>query len=576
MFLTMTWSKKLFDFLTLFLIYQIILCTNGKKCRSIAKVKFCRHMPYNKAILPNNTNMKDVKKNIRRYKPLVKTSCSKDLRYFLCATLLPECQNGRVILPCKELCEKVNNGCNQAFRQNGFHFDCDQFPEKGSNAQCHNNENTMINTQRVNDTTKVAIVILKQKLQCESIAPVCRNMPYSKAMFPNILNHTNLDEAKREIRSFKPLIKSGCSNDLRFFLCSIYFPECQKGGPILPCQSLCQKVKTGCYPLMQKYGFSWPDYLKCNLFPENGTTAVCIDNDHSVGKKQTNNKDSAYSDDETEDNKNLKSGGGRYKTKCHSMKGISMCKNMAYNQTMLPNILNITNLATAKRRLNAFIPLIKVSCFKDMDFFLCSVFTPECKIAGPTPPCKELCERAKKGCGGIMQKFGFSWPHELNCSVFPSRGENAQCVDKETETENVSTVNYNKIEIKYQLTNAASRKGECHSINKDDICKNMPYNRTMFPNILNHRKIGEASRELQSYSPLIKVQCSKDLQFFLCSLYMPICNDFGPIPPCKSLCERSKAGCESLMIKFGFLWPDILNCERFPQKGSNVLCVETV
>ena len=575
MFLTMTWSKNLFDFLTLFLIYQIILCTNGKKCRSITKVKFCRHMPYNKAMLPNHKNMKDVRKTIREYKPLVKTSCSKDLRYFLCAKLLPECQNGKAIPPCKELCEKVNNECNQTFRQNRFKLNCDRFPEKGSNTQCYNNENTMIDTQRVNDTTKVAIAIPEQKLQCEPIAPVCRNMPYNKTMFPNILNHTNLDEAKREIRSFKPLIKSGCSNDLRFFLCSIYFPECQKDGPILPCQSLCQKVKTGCYPLMQNYGFSWPDYLKCNQFPKNGTTTVCIDNNHLVGRKQMNNEDSTNSDAEAEDNKNLKSGGGRFEPKCHSMKGINICKNMAYNQTMLPNISSITSLAKAKRHLNSFIPLIKVSCSKDMDFFLCSVYTPECKTAGPTPPCKELCERVEKGCIGIMQKFGFSWPHELNCSLFPSKGENTQCVYKETETENVSTANNNKIEKKYQLTKVAPRNVQCYSMDKDNICKSMPYNQTMFPNILNHRKIGEASRELQSFSPLIRIQCSKDLQFFLCSLYMPICNDFGPIPPCKSLCERSKAGCESLMIKYGYSWPASLRCERFPQKGRSVLCVET-
>jgi len=42
------------------------------------------------------------------------------------------------------------------------------------------------------------------------------------------------------------------------------------------------------------------------------------------------------------------------------------------------------------------------------------------------------------------------------------------------------------------------------------------------------------------------------------------------IPPCQSLCLEVKSGCEGLMNRFGFHWPENLDCSKFPTRG---LCV---
>ena len=60
--------------------------------------------------------------------------------------------------------------------------------------------------------------------------------------------------------------------------------------------------------------------------------------------------------------------------------------------------------------MNIFSPLIKVVCAKDLEFFLCSVYAPVCMLNGPLPPCRQLCESARRGCVGLMNKFGFMWP----------------------------------------------------------------------------------------------------------------------------------------------------------------------
>ncbi|XP_076593806.1 frizzled-1 [Chaetodon auriga] len=106
------------------------------------------------------------------------------------------------------------------------------------------------------------------------------------------------------------------------------------------------------------------------------------------------------------------------------------------------------------------------------------------------------------------------------------------------------------------------------------LCTDIAYNETIMPNLLGHTNQEDAGLEVHQFYPLVKVQCSPDLKFFLCSMYAPVCTVLEQaLPPCRSLCERARQGCEALMNKFGFQWPDSLACESFPVHGAGELCV---
>ncbi|XP_068165916.1 frizzled-7-A-like [Antennarius striatus] len=106
------------------------------------------------------------------------------------------------------------------------------------------------------------------------------------------------------------------------------------------------------------------------------------------------------------------------------------------------------------------------------------------------------------------------------------------------------------------------------------LCTDIAYNQTILPNLLGHSSQEEAGLEVHQFYPLVAVQCSVDLKFFLCSLYAPVCTVLEQaIPPCRSLCERARQGCEPLMNRFGFQWPDRLHCEYFPVHGAGDICV---
>lgn len=109
--------------------------------------------------------------------------------------------------------------------------------------------------------------------RCEEITiPMCKGIGYNLTQMPNEMNHDTQDEAGLEVHQFWPLVEIKCSSDLKFFLCSMYAPICipdyYKALPV--CRSVCERARTGCEPLMQQYGFNWPDRMACDRLPELG------------------------------------------------------------------------------------------------------------------------------------------------------------------------------------------------------------------------------------------------------------------------------------------------------------------
>jgi frizzled protein 5/8 len=114
-------------------------------------------------------------------------------------------------------------------------------------------------------------------------------------------------------------------------------------------------------------------------------------------------------------------------------------------------------------------------------------------------------------------------------------------------------------------------KSKCTEITLH-MCRDIGYNLTSFPNAMGHQSQDDAALEIHQFWPLVKVNCSPDLKFFLCSIYTPLCLEeyTRPFPVCRSVCERARDGCAPLMLRFSFAWPQTMSCEKFP----NNLCME--
>ena len=118
---------------------------------------------------------------------------------------------------------------------------------------------------------------------------------------------------------------------------------------------------------------------------------------------------------------------------------------------------------------------------------------------------------------------------------------------------------------------AEDRQPTCVAIPSNmSLCTNIGYNKMRLPNLLEHDTIQEASQQAAYWVPLIQSNCSEHSKLFLCSLFAPVCLD-RPIYPCRSLCQKVKAGCEGTMKSRGFPWPPMLDCNKFPL--DNDMCI---
>lgn len=106
---------------------------------------------------------------------------------------------------------------------------------------------------------------------CEPVRiPLCKSLPWNMTKMPNHLHHSTQANAILAMEQFEGLLGIHCSPDLLFFLCAMYAPICTldfQHEPIKPCKSVCERARTGCEPVLLKYGHAWPDSLACDELP---------------------------------------------------------------------------------------------------------------------------------------------------------------------------------------------------------------------------------------------------------------------------------------------------------------------
>ncbi|XP_041799354.1 uncharacterized protein LOC121611050 isoform X2 [Chelmon rostratus] len=358
--------------------------TSPAACEAIT-VPQCKGLSYTETVLPNVVGHKlqsDAELTLSTFSPLLQHRCSPHLKSFLCSVYIPECVSGKARPPCRTLCEHVRSSCVSVLTSFGF-----QWPES---LRCE-----AFTTESCEPGQDFS---LPPAAACEPITvPLCKDLPYTETVLPNILGHTSQDDAGLEIYQFASLVKVECSTHLKPFLCSVYTPECVSGKPRPPCRTLCEHAKSGCESLMNKFSFRWPESLRCEAF----TTESC--EHYGVG-----------------------SSGGI----CEPIT-IPMCQGLSYNQTITPNLLGHSSQREAVMKMSFFNSIVQTVCSVDIRLFVCMVYAPRCVAGEVQQPCRSFCERAKKGCEGWMSSFGVSWPTELHCDRFPEE----KCVSEDSRPE---------------------------------------------------------------------------------------------------------------------------------------------
>ncbi|KAJ8416466.1 hypothetical protein AAFF_G00357540 [Aldrovandia affinis] len=99
-------------------------------------------------------------------------------------------------------------------------------------------------------------------------------------------------------------------------------------------------------------------------------------------------------------------------------------------------------------------------------------------------------------------------------------------------------------------------------------CDDMPYVKTIFPNILDHKSMQDAELGteyllLSVIHSLLNGECTPDIRMLGCSVLAPRCEKDRLVKPCRSTCESVRKGCAHAFEGIEMAWPYFLDCDRF-------------
>ena len=117
----------------------------GSRCEPVT-IAMCTDVGYFNATFPNFRlqGQAAAESELQDFWPLIRGQCSNAIVQLLCAVYAPFCApgfSGSPVGPCKNLCMRVRDGCEERLKEiGGFdwppHLDCDNYPTRENNPLC--------------------------------------------------------------------------------------------------------------------------------------------------------------------------------------------------------------------------------------------------------------------------------------------------------------------------------------------------------------------------------------------------------------------------------------------------------
>ncbi|XP_078302268.1 atrial natriuretic peptide-converting enzyme isoform X1 [Panthera onca] len=420
----------------------------------------------------------------------------------------------------------------------------------------------------------------------------CQMLPYHTTLTP-VFSFVKNMEMEKFLKFFMYLHRLSCYQHIMLFGCSLAFPECVGDGDdshgLLPCRSFCEAAKEGCESVLGMVNASWPDFLTCSQFrvqnESSNVSRICFSPQQEKGKQSL----------------------------CGGGENFLCASGLCVPRKLQCNGHNDCNDWSDEAHCNCSEDLFHCHTGKCLNYSLVCDGYDDCGDLSEEQNCD--CNPTKEHRCGDGRCIAIEWvcdgdhdcvdkSDEVNCSCH-SQGlmecRSGQCIpssfqcdgdedcrdgsDEENCGDSQTPCQEGDQRCLYNScldscggsslcdpNNSLNNCSQCEPITLE-LCMNLPYNHTNYPNYLGHRTQKEASISWESslFPALVQTNCYKYLMFFACTILVPKCdvNTSQRIPPCRALCEHSKEHCESVLGIVGLQWPEDTDCNQFPEENSD-------
>ncbi|NP_001265514.1 atrial natriuretic peptide-converting enzyme isoform 2 [Homo sapiens] len=400
------------------------------------------------------------------------------------------------------------------------------------------------------------VILLSYVGACMNIThSQCQMLPYHATLTPLLSVVRNM-EMEKFLKFFTYLHRLSCYQHIMLFGCTLAFPECIIDGDdshgLLPCRSFCEAAKEGCESVLGMVNYSWPDFLRCSQFrnqtESSNVSRICFSPQQENGKQLL----------------------------CGRGENFLCASGICIPGKLQCNGYNDCDDWSDEAHCNCSENLFHCHTGKCLNYSL---------VCDGYDDCGDLSDEQNCAChsqGLVECRNGQCIPSTFQCDG------DEDCKDGSDE-ENCSVIQTSCQEGDQRClynpcldscggsslcdpNNSLNNCSQCEPITLE-LCMNLPYNSTSYPNYFGHRTQKEASISWESslFPALVQTNCYKYLMFFSCTILVPKCdvNTGEHIPPCRALCEHSKERCESVLGIVGLQWPEDTDCSQFPEENSD-------